>query len=96
MKQKIIDGFSYIKASKTRKKTLMALDENILIPSEISKITNVSPSHTSRALRQLEENNLIQCLNPEKRVGRLFVTTSLGKSVLNCFKKYTTLNNIKK
>ena len=88
MKQKIIDGFSYIKSSRTRKKILLALDENILIPSEISKVTNVSPAHISRALKQLQENNLIICLNPEKRVGKLFITTELGKSVLNCVKKY--------
>lgn len=88
MKQKIIDGFSYIKASTTRKKILLALDENILIPSEIAKITNVSPAHTSRGLRELQDNNLILCLNPEKRVGKLFVTTELGKSVLKCVKKY--------
>jgi predicted transcriptional regulator len=88
MKKEIIDGFSEIKVSNSRKKVLLALEDNVLIPSEISKVTSISPSHTSKALRELENIDLIVCLNPEKRVGRLYVLTKLGKEVLKCVKKY--------
>ncbi|MGL6298025.1 MAG: ArsR family transcriptional regulator [Methanobacteriaceae archaeon] len=88
MKQKTIEGFSYIKASNTRRKVLLALEDNILMPSEISKIINVSPPHTSRALRDLENKDLIICLNPKIRVGKLFILTEFGKEVLKCVKKY--------
>ncbi|MGL4669253.1 MAG: winged helix-turn-helix domain-containing protein, partial [Methanobacteriaceae archaeon] len=54
MKQKTIHGFLYIKSSNTRRKVLLALADNILMPSEISKIINVSPPQTSRVLRDLE------------------------------------------
>jgi len=88
MKKEIIEGFSQIKVSNSRKKVLLALEGNVLMPSEIAKITSISPSHTSKALRELENNDLIKCLNPEKRVGKLFVLTELGKEVLQCVKKY--------
>jgi len=88
MKKEIIDGFSQIKVSNSRKKVLLALDGNVLMPSEIAKTTGISPSHTSKALRELEDNDLIVCLNPEKKVGKLFVLTDLGKEVLKCVKKY--------
>ena len=88
MKQKIIDGFSYIKASPTRRKLILVLEDNVLMPSEISKIIKISPPHTSRALRDLEDKELIYCITPEKRVGKLFVLTDLGKEVLECVKKY--------
>lgn len=88
MKQKTIDGFSYIKASNTRRKILLALEDNVLIPSEISKLVHVSPPHTSRALRDLEDKELISCLNPNIRVGKLFILTDFGKEVLKCVKKY--------
>jgi len=88
MKKEVIDGFSQIKVSNSRKKVLVALDGNVLLPSEIAKITSISPSHTSKALREMEDDNLITCLNPEKKVGKLFVLTELGKEVLVCVKKY--------
>lgn len=88
MKQKTIDGFSYIKASSTRRKVLLALEDNVLMPSEISKLIHVSPPHTSRALRDLEDKELILCLNPDIRVGKLFILTDFGKEVLKCVKKY--------
>lgn len=73
MKKEVIDGFSQIKVSNSRKKVLLALEDNVLMPSEIAKITSISPSHTSKALRELENNELIVCLNPEKReVNYLF------------------------
>lgn len=88
MKQKTINGFAYIKASNTRRKVLLALSDNVLMPSEISKLINVSPPHTSRALRDLEDKDLILCLNPDVKVGKLFILTDFGKEVLKCVKKY--------
>ena len=88
MKQKTIDGFSYIKASQNRRKILIALEDNVLMPSELAKISNISSAHTSRALRDLQDNDLVICITPKKRVGKLFVLTELGKEVLQCVKKY--------
>lgn len=88
MKKEIIDGFSEIKVSNSRKKVLLALENNVLMPSEVAKVTGISPSHTSKALRELENIELILCLNPEKRIGKLYILTELGKEVLKCVKKY--------
>jgi len=86
MKKEIIDQLSYVKASKHRKNVLLAIDNNILLSSEISKKSNISPAHTSRALRGLQDNKLVLCLNKEKTRGRLFITTDLGKRILEYLK----------
>ncbi|MDR0900602.1 MAG: MarR family transcriptional regulator [Methanobrevibacter sp.] len=86
MKKEIIDLLSYVKTSEHRKKVLSVIDDDILLSSEISKKTDISPAHTSRALRGLQDNKLVKCLNEEKVRGRLFVTTDLGKKILKYVK----------
>ncbi|WP_231493676.1 hypothetical protein [Methanobrevibacter arboriphilus] len=39
-------------------------------------------SHISTILKELSDKNLIKCLNPQKRQGRLYTTTDKGKKVL--------------
>ena len=42
----------------------------------------MSTSNVSRVLQELERTNLVICLNSEKKVGRLYKITELGKEVL--------------
>jgi predicted transcriptional regulator len=86
MKKETVDLLSYVKTSQHRKKVLLTINKDILLSSEISKKTNISPAHTSRALRGLQDNHLVKCLNEDRTRGRLFVTTSLGKEVLKYLK----------
>ena len=86
MKKEIIDLLSYVKASKHRTKVLLAIDNDIWISSEISKKTNLSQAHTSRALRGLQDTKLVKCLNEERKRGRLFITTDIGKKIISYIK----------
>lgn len=83
MNKEMIDLLSYVKTSQHRKNVLLGIGDEILLSSEISKKTKISPAHTSRALRGLQDNNLVQCLNEEKTRGRLFVTTDIGKEIID-------------
>ncbi len=86
MKEKLddelIDLISFVQMSSYREKILTDLMEKIKTPSKLSKSTGIKMSHISTVLKELKDKNLIECLNPNKRQGRLYTTTKLGKKVL--------------
>lgn len=78
----LIDGISVIEMSSYREKVLIDLKEKIKTPSKIAKSIKISTSNVSRALNELQNNYLVICVNPEKKVGRLYKITNLGEEVL--------------
>jgi len=84
MDVEMIDAISFIKSSEYRQKIIKALQDNILIPSEISQKTNLRLSHISAYLKDLKEHHIVECLNEKNKKGRLYQLTELGK---NAFKE---------
>lgn len=73
---------SYVEMSGKRVKVLNCLqDDDVKIPRDIAKETNVLPNHISKVLRELKDKNLLECINEEARKGRLYRLTPLGKEV---------------
>lgn len=72
----------YIKASSYRSKIIKALDGKKLTPIEMSKETDVRLSHVSNTLSELLEKDLVVCLNPDSKKGRLYELTKEGHNVL--------------
>ena len=72
----------YILASNYRKKILLALKERALTPNAISKKTGIYPTHVSTSLTQLSEKNLVVCLTPKLRKGRLYELTKKGLEIV--------------
>lgn len=87
METKVINGIAYMKSSKNRQKVLNSLNENMKIPSEISKDTNIRLNHVSALLKELKDNDLVECLNEESKKGRLYTLTKIGKKVIEFQKK---------
>lgn len=87
MNKETIKLLSYVRRSKNRVKVLLAIDNNVLMPSDISKKTNMRPTHVSRALKDLKEHALVDCLNEEEIRGRLFQVTDIGKKIIKEIKK---------
>ncbi|MGL6298916.1 MAG: MarR family transcriptional regulator [Methanobacteriaceae archaeon] len=82
MKEEIIKALSYVRRSQHRSKVLLAINDDVLMPSDISKKLNIRPTHISRALKGLKEEKIVVCLNEEEIRGRLFKVTELGKEVI--------------
>lgn len=82
LSDELINGISLVEMSSYREKVLIDIKEKIKTPSRISKSTNISTSHVSTALKDLMDNGLVICLNPEKKQGRIYRITKLGKEVL--------------
>ncbi len=71
-----------IKSSNWRLKVLKVLENNMKLPSELSKEVNISSSHISEVLKDLEDLKLIECKNPNLRKGKIYSITRLGKDIL--------------
>ena len=76
----------YVKRSQYRSKILKSLSEDVKMPSEIAKDTGIVQNHISNSLRQLKEHDLVECINPEVRKGRLYRLTDDGEEIIEKLK----------
>jgi len=64
------------------------IHENGLIKAaEIAEKTGRSLQNISRALRELEEHGLIECLTPEKHTWKRFILTKKGIQIFEKLRK---------
>ena len=78
----ILSEISYVQISSYRTKVMKSLDDDVKIPSQIAKDSNILQNHISAVLRQLKEHELIECINPEVRKGRLYRLTGKGEEIV--------------
>lgn len=82
------EEIEYINRSQYRIKVMKSLDGEVKIPSEIANDTEIFQNHISNTLRQLKEHELIECINPEVRKGRLYRLTDKGEEVTKNINSY--------
>ena len=75
------NDLSFVISSKYRKIVLENV-RNHKTPTDISKELKIQRSHVSRALIELCEEKLVECLTPNKRKGRLYKITNKGLNLL--------------
>ena len=61
---------------------MKALDGNAKIPSTIARDSGIRTNHISKVLSELKAHELVECINPEVRKGRLYRLTDLGKVIV--------------
>lgn len=61
---------------------MKSLNGEVKIPSEIANDTEIFQNHISNTLRQLKEHELIECINPEVKKGRLYRLTDKGNELV--------------
>lgn len=81
--QEIWKEVGYIQASKYRTKVIKSLAGDTKIPSQIAKDTDILQNHMSATLKQLKEHELVECINPEVRKGRLYRLTEKGEEIID-------------
>lgn len=77
----MLTEISYVEISKYRTKVMKALEGNVKIPSVIAKDSGIRTNHISKVLRELKEHELVECINPDVRKGRLYRLTDKGEKV---------------
>ncbi len=62
---------------------MKSLDGEVLIPSQIAKNSGIRTNHISKVLAELKAHELVECINPEVRKGRLYRLTDKGEEIVN-------------
>ena len=77
------DKSDYVKKSSYRIKVMKAIGEDVKIPTEIAEDSGILRNHISNVLRELKEKELVECINPKFRKGRLYRLTEEGSDILD-------------
>lgn len=82
--EKLIDELLMWVISVDRRLVLMETmkGHTVVKASDIAHETNRSTQNISRALKELEDKGLIECLTPEKTTWKKFILTDMGKEIL--------------
>jgi len=72
----------YVLASEYRKKVVLVLKDKPLTPVMIAEKTSLHASHISNTLSELTKENIVVCLTPKLRKGRLYDLTKDGRNLL--------------
>lgn len=71
-----------VKASQHRQSILRILANGSATPKEIAVGLRIHFSQVTRSLREMQERNIVQCLTPKLRKGRIYAITKEGKEIL--------------
>ncbi len=75
--------FSFVVSSGVRERVIASLAGTPKVPKQLSQETGLRIYHVSRALRELRERGLVECLTPAtKGRGRLYALTEGGTGLL--------------
>lgn len=66
---------------------MKSLDGKTKIPSQIAKDSDIIQNHISATLKQLKEHELIECINPDVKKGRLYRLTDKGDELVKNWDK---------
>lgn len=72
---------AYVLSSTYRLKVVKVLHENMSFPSKIAKKSGIRLNHISKVLKDLKDNNIVECINPEVRKGKLYRLTDKGEKI---------------
>ena len=81
LSDEMLTEISYVNISKYRTKVMKSLDGEVLIPTQIAKNSGIRTNHISKVLSELKAHELVECINPEVRKGRLYRLTDKGEEV---------------
>lgn len=85
--------YASVISSNNKVKILKVLGKAPMTPKQISDITLVSLSTVSKTLKKLRENNIVTCVTPNRKKGRLYALTIKGSWILD---KLNKVGGIKK
>ncbi len=82
LSDEILIEISYVEISKYRSKVMKSLEGNVKMPTAIAKDSGIRTNHISKVLSELKAHELVECINPEVRKGRLYRLTNKGEKII--------------
>ena len=86
LSKEMLTEISYVNISKYRTKVIKTLDGEVKIPTVIAKDSGIRTNHVSKVLSELKALELIECINPEARKGRMYRLTDKGDELVKNLK----------
>lgn len=74
-------------ASKYKREILYYLSKGAATPKQISNGTDIRINHVSNYLIRLADDDLLECLNPDAKMGRLYKLTEKGEEIFGIINK---------
>lgn len=82
------ETLDFVRRSSYRQNVLKALEDDVLMPTEIAERSNIKTNHVSKVLSELKSKELIEIINPEARKGRLYRLTDVGEEIVRNLQSY--------
>ena len=82
LSDEMLTEISYVKISQYRTKVMKSLEKDVKIPTAIAKDSEIRPNHISKVLAELKAHELVECINPEVKKGRLYRLTDKGNELV--------------
>lgn len=79
--------YAYINISSYRVKTVKALKDEVLMPTQIAKDAGIRTNHISKVLKELKEIGVAECINEECKKGRIYRLTPTGDKIAEYMKE---------
>ena len=89
LSDEMLTEISYVQISSYRKKVMKSLDGDVKIPTVIARDSGIKTNHVSKVLSELKAHELIECVNPEARKGRLYRLTDKGEELVENLNEYS-------
>lgn len=77
---------SFVEMSKYRKMIVKSLEDDVKIPTAIADDLGLRANHISKTLGELRDHEIVECINPEFRKGRLYRLTEKGEIIVKNMK----------
>lgn len=82
LSDEMLTEISYVKISSYRTKVMKSLEDDVKIPSKIAEDSEIRQNHISKVLAELKAREMVECINPEARKGRLYRHTEKGDKIV--------------
>jgi predicted transcriptional regulator len=81
------EKYGWVKSSEYRQSILLELDNFPQTPTDLRDKTDFHRSHISSVLQDLAEKDLVECLNPEAKKGRVYGLTEEGEQIVEALRQ---------
>ena len=86
LSDEMLAEISYVQISQYRTKVMKTLKDDVKMPSQIARDSDIRQNHISKVLAELKARELVECINPEVRKGRLYRHTEKGDQIVKNLK----------
>lgn len=76
-----LDLFGFVSSSKRRESVIGTLKGDPMTPKQIAENTDIRLNHVSNVLSELSDEGLVECVNPDRKRGRVYRLTEVGTKI---------------